>query len=89
MPQQAPAGRPDPPQPGVTVNGAVPGAPAAEECADCVTPGERALAIVGVCIGAVIAAIAIDLGTGGKLSGRCGLGKRGGGSDDSAADAGA
>jgi len=74
--QAAQAGRPDPPQPAVSVNGTAPAAdPAAGECADCVTAGERALAIIGVCIALVIAGIAIDLGTGGKLSARVGLGR--------------
>lgn len=57
------------------INGTAPAAPA-EECEDCVTSGERALAVVGVLIGLGIAAIAIDLGTGGKVSGLFGLGRR-------------
>ncbi len=71
------------------INGAAPAAgPAAEECADCVTSGERALAVIGVLIGLVIVGIAIDLGTGGKLSGLVGLGQKGTPTDDDT-DAGA
>jgi hypothetical protein len=80
MPSQAAqAARPDSPQPPVSVNGTAPaaetGAAGPEDCPDCVTKAERALAIIGVCIGLVIAGIAIDLGTGGKLSALVGLGR--------------
>lgn len=68
-------GQIDAPQPPVSVNGAAPG-PAAEDCETCVTSGERALAIIGVLIGAGIVLIAVDLGTGGKFSGLFGLGKK-------------
>jgi hypothetical protein len=76
MPSQAvPTGHIDAPQPAVSVNGTAPGA-AAEDCAECVSSGERALAVVGVLIGLGIVLIAIDLGTGGKLSGLVGLGQK-------------
>jgi hypothetical protein len=72
--------------PGQSVNGTAPGA-AAEECADCVTGGERALAILGLLIAAGIGLIATDLLLGGRLSALAGLGKRGTADDDT--DAGA
>jgi hypothetical protein len=81
--QAAQTAQPDAPQPAVSVNGTAPGAdPAAGECVECVTSGERALAVLGVVIGLAIAAIAIDLGTGGKLSGLVGLGRGEAGTDD-------
>ena len=50
------------------VNGSAP-PPAAEDCADCATSGEKILAGVAFLFGAFILIIAIDMFTGGKIGG--------------------
>lgn len=42
--------------------------PDGEECTDCVTTSERALAALGFALGVLIILMAIDLGTGGWIS---------------------
>jgi hypothetical protein len=52
------------------VNGAAPAAPAAEEpCTDCVSTGEKILAVIAAVFGAFIIVMAIDMATGGKVGG--------------------
>lgn len=63
-------------QPAINGSSPAPADPPPGECESCVTSGERALAIVGVLIGAGIVLIAVDLGTGGRISGLFGLGKK-------------
>lgn len=53
-----------------------PGAAPEEECEDCVSKGEIGLAVLGGLIGAAILIIAIDVGTGYRLSRALGLGPR-------------
>jgi hypothetical protein len=61
-----------------SVNGTAPAAgPAAEDCADCASSGERALAITGMIIGLGIFAMGLDVALGYRLSRGLGLGKRG------------
>jgi len=64
------------------VNGTAPAGPAAEDCDTCVTKGEIALAILGGAIGLGIILMAVDVGFGGKLSARLGLGNREGTTPD-------
>lgn len=71
-PSQAAQAQAEAPQ---SVNGTAPAAEPAEECETCVTKAELALAIVVGSIAAVLLAMAIDTGTGGKLSGLIGLGR--------------
>jgi hypothetical protein len=56
-----------------SLNGSDPGQagqePAAGPCEDCATSGEKILAIVAALFGAFVIAMAIDMFTGGKLSG--------------------
>ena len=51
-----------------SANGTAPG-PAEAPCADCPTAGERLLAVLAALLGAFVIAVAIDMFTGGKLSG--------------------
>jgi hypothetical protein len=53
-----------------SVNGQAPGASAPQEdCEDCVSSGERVLAIVACLLGLFVVVIGVDMFTGGKLSG--------------------
>jgi hypothetical protein len=53
-----------------SVNGQAPAsAPAPEDCDDCVTGGERALAVVACLLGLFVIAVGVDMFTGGRLSG--------------------
>jgi hypothetical protein len=53
-----------------SVNGQAPApAPPAEDCDECVTGGERALAVVACLLGLFVVLVAADIWTGGKLSG--------------------
>jgi hypothetical protein len=70
-----------------SVNGTAPAAgQAAEDCPDCASSGERALAITGMVIGLGIFVMGLDVALGYRLSRAVGLGKGGGG--DVSADAG-
>jgi hypothetical protein len=53
------------------VNGSAPPAadPAAGECADCVSGGEKALAVVAFLFGVFVLLIAVDMFSGGKVTG--------------------
>lgn len=77
QPQAAPAQAAAASQP---VNGTAPAA-AAEDCADCATSGERALAITGMIIGLGIFVMGLDVALGYRLSRAVGIGK-GGAADD-------
>jgi hypothetical protein len=72
--------------PAAASNGHLPPAEQAENCDTCATRGEIALAILGGAAGLVIFFMAIDLGSGGKLGRRLGLGRGQGEADG--ADAG-
>jgi hypothetical protein len=55
-----------------SVNGTAPGAsaiPPAEPCADCVTSGEKGLAVLALGFALFIAVMAVDMFTGGRISG--------------------
>lgn len=54
---------------GTAPNAAVPG-PEAGPCEDCVSGGEKAVALVAALFGAFIIVMAIDMMTGGAISGR-------------------
>jgi hypothetical protein len=51
------------------VNGTAPADTPAEPCADCVTSGEKGLALIAGLFGAFIILMAIDMFTGGAISG--------------------
>jgi len=51
------------------VNGTAPAPAPDEPCLDCVTSGERILAIVGLLFAGFLAVMALDMLTGGKVGG--------------------
>lgn len=51
------------------LNGTAPDPPAAGPCADCVTSGEKALAVVAALFGLFIIVMAFDIFSGGKVTG--------------------
>jgi hypothetical protein len=74
MPDMAEAAKTKAPAPAAEANGHKPGPVVtdqtpAEDCVECLTSGERMVGLVGVAIGVAIAAIGIDLLSGGALSG--------------------
>lgn len=71
--------------PAASANGAGP-AVTAEECADCATTADRLMGILGLAFACALAAIGIDLITGGALS-RLAAGLTGRGEGDEAAGA--
>jgi hypothetical protein len=51
------------------VNGTAPTPAAGQPCEDCATSGEKILAVLAALLGAFVIAMAIDMFTGGRLSG--------------------
>ena len=51
------------------LNGQAPAGPAAEVCEDCASGGEKILALLAAAIGLGVLFVAVDMFTGGKLSG--------------------
>lgn len=72
--------------PAAASNGQVPPAGEAEPCDTCATKGEVALAILGGVAGVVIIFMAIDLGSGGRLGRRLGIGRGPDGAEGTAGD---